>query len=145
MQKKELSFKQDIIRNVLSKKLGNDEACILLTCTKRTLGNYLRKVTEGGLEALKDKRGGNHRKLTHKQELMLVVAKKVFCIPRLTSGGTNKDLIFFCFFKATTPVQLVTPRNRIPQDIQATARIESGANHIVAETRTKQTRKCYLI
>lgn len=76
MQKKELSFKQDIVKNVLLKKLGNDEACVLLTCTKKTLGNYLRKVTGGGLEALKDKRGGNHRKLTHKQELMLVIAKK---------------------------------------------------------------------
>jgi len=76
MQKKELSFKQDIVRNVLLKKLGNDEACLLLTCTKKTLGNYLKKATERGLEVLKDKRGGNHRKLTRKQELMLVIAKK---------------------------------------------------------------------
>ncbi|MBI2074832.1 MAG: transposase [Candidatus Levybacteria bacterium] len=76
MQKKELSFRQNIVKNVLLKKLENDVACVLLTCTKKTLGNYLRKVTEGGLEDLKDKRGGNHRKLTHKQELMLIVAKK---------------------------------------------------------------------
>lgn len=40
MQKKELSFKQDIVKNVLLKKLENDEACFLLTCTKKTLGNY---------------------------------------------------------------------------------------------------------
>lgn len=76
MQRKELSFKKDVVRKVLIGRLGKDEACILLTCTKRTLRNYLNKVAEDGLETLKDRRGGNNKKLTSKQLLEVLKTKE---------------------------------------------------------------------
>lgn len=71
-----LFFKQDVVRRVLYNKLDKDEACHLLACTKRTLRNYLTKVTEGGLEALIDNRRGNNRRLTAQQENDLIKVKQ---------------------------------------------------------------------
>lgn len=76
MQRKELSVKQETVERVLKKKLNRKEACEILTCTDRTLRNYLAKVVKDGLNALKDNRSSNNRKLTGKQEKDLVETKK---------------------------------------------------------------------
>lgn len=76
MQRIELSFKQAIVNAVIKRKIKRKEACEILTCTPRTLINYLNKVTEGGLEALKDKRQSNNSKLTPKQ-LLDILEKKM--------------------------------------------------------------------
>lgn len=76
MKRKELSFKQEVIRKLLSNKIDRREARRLLTCSQRTIRNYILTVTQNGLGALRDKRGGNHRKLSFKQEKELVQVKK---------------------------------------------------------------------
>jgi putative transposase len=76
MQRKESSVKQETIERVLKKKLNRKEACEILTCTDRTLRNYLTKVVKNGLDALKDKRSSNNSKLTLKQEKELVRIKQ---------------------------------------------------------------------
>ncbi len=76
MQRKELSFKQEIVNAVIRKKIKRREACGLLTCSQRTLTNYIAKVVKGGLEALKDGRHSNNCKLTSKQLLEVIKEKK---------------------------------------------------------------------
>jgi len=76
MLKKTLSQKQEIIALVLKNKLDRKEACNVLTCTDRTLRSYIEKALRDGLSALEDKRGGNNRKLTFKQENDLIEIKE---------------------------------------------------------------------
>lgn len=76
MQRIELSFKQKIVNAVIKRKIKRKEACALLACAQRTLINYLNKVTEGGLEALKDKRQSNNYKLTSGQLIEILEKKK---------------------------------------------------------------------
>jgi len=76
MQRLELSFKQAIVNAVIKRKIKRKEASGLLNCTQRTLTNYLNRVTEGGLEALEDKRQSNNFKLTPKQLLDILEKKK---------------------------------------------------------------------
>lgn len=76
MQKTELSFKQKIVNAVIKRQIKKRDAVKLLACTKRTLTNYLNRVTEGGLEALKDKRKSNNLKLTPRQLLDILEKKK---------------------------------------------------------------------
>lgn len=76
MQRKELSFKQRVISDLLRKRITKREACQLLTCTLRTLTNYQQKVIRDGIDALRDKRHSNNQKLTVKQEATLVQLKR---------------------------------------------------------------------
>lgn len=76
VQKVELPFKQRVVNAVIKRKIKRKEASELLACTQRTLANYLNRVTEGGLEALKDKRQSNNFKLTSKQLLDILDKKK---------------------------------------------------------------------
>lgn len=76
MLKTELSFKQRVVNAVIKRKIKRKEASELLACTPRTLTNYLNRVTEGGLEALRDKRQSNNFKLTSKQLLDILEKKK---------------------------------------------------------------------
>jgi len=76
VQRKELSTKQEVVAQVLKKKIDRKEARKILTCTDRTLRNYLAKVVKEGLGALKDKRSSNNRKLSPKQEKDLVEIKE---------------------------------------------------------------------
>jgi transposase len=76
MQRKELSVKQETVERVMKKRLNRKEACEILTCTNKTLRNYLAKVVRDGLDALKDKRRSNNHKLSPKQEKELVDVKE---------------------------------------------------------------------
>lgn len=95
MQRIELSFKQKIVNAVIKRKIKRKEASELLSCTPRTLTNYLNKVTEGGLEALKDNRRSNNSKLTPKQLLDILGKKreKTFRSARKVLEILNIDIV----------------------------------------------------
>jgi len=76
MLRQTLKQKQEIVFLVLRNKLERKEACHILSCTDRTLRNYLSKVLKNGRLALEDKRGGNNVKLTPKQKSDLVKIKE---------------------------------------------------------------------
>lgn len=71
-----LAEKQQIVSKVVKRRLNRKEACFSLHCSQRTLSRYISTVVEHGLGALVDKRGGNNRKLTAKQEKELVRIKR---------------------------------------------------------------------
>jgi putative transposase len=76
MLHKKLSLKQEIIGKIIKGKINRKEASNLLGCSKKTVGRYIAKVEKGGLEALRDKRHSNYRKLLPKQEADLVKIKE---------------------------------------------------------------------
>ena len=76
MIKSSLESKQEIIRKILKGKISKKEATKKLGCTTQTIYNYLTKVSQLGLEALKDKRHSNHYKLSPGQKLAIIQAKK---------------------------------------------------------------------
>src|SRR3989338_2994422 len=76
MKKKTLQEKQQIVRAVLKRRLTKVEAARILGCKIQTIYNYLKEATEKGLDSLQDRRGGNHRKLSTKQEKELVRIKE---------------------------------------------------------------------
>lgn len=76
MQRKELTFKKEVVGKVIKGRLDRIEACQILGCTDRTLRNYLAKVSKGGLNALKDGRHSNNYKLSPKQLLGVLDAKE---------------------------------------------------------------------
>ena len=76
MQRKELTFKKEVLGKVIKGRIDRIEACQILECTDRTLRNYLAKVSKGGLNALKDARHSNNYKLSPKQLLGILAAKE---------------------------------------------------------------------
>lgn len=76
MQRKELSFKQEVLGKLLLGKISRKEACELIGCSGKTVTRYLVKVASGGLCALKDGRHSNNYKLTPKQLLDILKTKK---------------------------------------------------------------------
>ena len=52
------------------------EASTRLNCSIRTIERYIKNYLVHGTDGLRDKRGGNNRKLTKKQELEIIKAKK---------------------------------------------------------------------
>jgi len=58
---------QEIILKVLKGKLSLKEAQKILAVSDRTIRRYLNKTLESGTESLREKRGGNNRKLTPAQ------------------------------------------------------------------------------
>lgn len=75
MIKQNLDIKQSILRKVLKGKITKAEAAQLLGCKVQTIYNYLDKITQGGLEALKDGRHSNNYKLSS-TELSKVISFK---------------------------------------------------------------------
>lgn len=69
-------LKEKIIREVLSKKRGCSEAARELGVTSRTVHNYFTRFMRHGPDGLKDRRKGNHRKLTPEEEAAIVAAKR---------------------------------------------------------------------
>lgn len=61
-----------VIRGKITKK----EAFLKLGKSARTIRRYTKSYLEQGEESLKDKRGGNNQKLTKKEELEIVKAKR---------------------------------------------------------------------
>lgn len=68
--------KQTIIRNLLRGKLTKKEARTALACSRTTLYRYIIQATERGVKSVVDKRHGNNRKLTARQEKELVRVKE---------------------------------------------------------------------
>ncbi len=75
MIKQKLEFKQQVIGKLLKGKISAKEASDLLGCKRLTIYRYINKATEGGLDALKDGRRSNNRKLTS-LELSRVISFK---------------------------------------------------------------------
>lgn len=69
------SFRCEIVKNVMSGKLRYDQAAVQLGVTPRTIQNYCRRFLERGLEGLEDRRTGNHRKITAREEAAIIAFK----------------------------------------------------------------------
>ncbi len=76
IQIKSLEEKQQVISSVLKGRITKTEAANTLGCKTQTIYNYIHKVTREGIDALFDKRGGNNRKLSARQEKDLVDIKE---------------------------------------------------------------------
>lgn len=68
--------RQTIIRNLLKGRLTRRQARTALSCSRSTLYRYIIKAAEHGAESLIDRRGGNNRRLTTKQENALIKIKE---------------------------------------------------------------------
>ena len=72
----EALLREKVIRDLLTRKCRPQEAARELGVTARTVHNYFRRFLEFGPEGLKDRRKGNHRKLTLAQEAAIVACKQ---------------------------------------------------------------------
>jgi transposase len=68
--------RQRFISEVVSKRCSYSEAARSLGVTPRTIHNYVIRFIEHGPEGLKDRRKGNHRKVTVAEEAAIVELKK---------------------------------------------------------------------
>jgi transposase len=64
MYTKTLQLKEEIVKRVVSGEIGYSQAAQLLRVTSRTIQNYCSRFLKGGTQGLKDKRTGNHHKLS---------------------------------------------------------------------------------
>lgn len=71
-----LSQKQEVVQKLLLGKIDKNEAEKILRVKRRSINRYIHLVSKFGLIALEDKRHGNNRKLTPKQEKELVKIKQ---------------------------------------------------------------------
>lgn len=76
MERLNLEFKQQVIAKLIKGVISNKEAQELLGCKRLTIFRYVKKVAQGGLQALKDQRHGNNYKLTPKHLLEVIRKKK---------------------------------------------------------------------
>jgi len=76
LQRKSLEEKQNVLRNLVKGNIDKSQAAELLGSTIQTIYNYLVKIDKVGLEALKDGRHSNNTKLTPKQLVEILNAKK---------------------------------------------------------------------
>jgi transposase len=67
--------KKKVISILLKNEINQESAAKLLSCTKRTIRNYQNRFIRYGIDGLKDKRGGNNRKLTVKEKNEIVAVK----------------------------------------------------------------------
>ncbi len=70
------SLKHELIRQLLDGQLPLAEAAQRLGCSLRTIRRYRTRFLQTGPEGLRERRGGNHQKLTRAQELAIVQAKR---------------------------------------------------------------------
>ncbi len=71
-----LNLKQEVIQKLLLGKIDKKEASSFLHVKNRSINRYINLVAIHGIGILEDKRGGNNRKLTSKQEKELVRIKE---------------------------------------------------------------------
>jgi transposase len=69
------SLKREIIKDVITGKLRCDQAARQLEVTPRTVQNYRRRFLERGPDGLDDRRRGNHRKITAREEASIIAFK----------------------------------------------------------------------
>lgn len=68
--------KLDVVGKFLRKEIGIKKSCRFLVCTPRTFLNYRKRFLTNGVEGLKDKRGGNNRKLNQSEIQTIIDTKK---------------------------------------------------------------------
>jgi transposase len=71
-----LELKRQVINKLLKNKITPTKASVELGCSRQTIYNYLNKIVNGGLEALRDGRHSNNCKLTPRQLSEVVKQKK---------------------------------------------------------------------
>lgn len=76
MKRQSLEFKKETIGKLLKGKIASKEAAGILGCKRLTIYRYLNKVTRSGLDALRDLRHSNNRKLTPRQLSEVLKLKK---------------------------------------------------------------------
>jgi len=67
--------KLDTVTRFLRKEIGIKRACEILQCDVRTFFNYRRRFLAVGVDGLKDRRGGNNRKVTEKETATIIKLK----------------------------------------------------------------------
>jgi len=75
MSQEKQSFRCEIVRNVITGKLRNEQAALQLRVTPRTIQNYCRRFLEHGPQGLEDRRTGHHRKISHEEEAAIIAFK----------------------------------------------------------------------
>ncbi len=68
-------LKEELVKKVITKQINCDEAARQLRVTPRTVQNYCYRFLKGGPEGLKDRRTGNHRKLSLLEKAAIVTYK----------------------------------------------------------------------
>lgn len=69
-------LREKTIQDVIMGKDKCNQAARKLGVTPRTVQNYVRRFREHGPEGLKDRRKGNHRKLTPEEKAAIVAYKQ---------------------------------------------------------------------
>ena len=69
------TLKREIVKDVITGKLRCDQAARQLGVTPRTVQNYRRRFLERGPDGLEDRRRGNHRKITAREEAAIIAFK----------------------------------------------------------------------
>jgi len=72
----DINLREDMVRDLLAKKISSTEAARILKVTTRTVQNYVWRFLAKGIEGLKDHRSGNHFKLTPSQKVAIVTCKQ---------------------------------------------------------------------
>lgn len=69
------ALKEEIIRRVISGEIKYSQAAQALRVTSRTVQNYCSRFLKDGPRGLKDRRTGNHHKLSPGEEAAIVTYK----------------------------------------------------------------------
>jgi len=75
MELESMVVREKVIKGLLTRRLKFSEAARELGVTPRTIYNYFQRFIEHGSEGLKDRRKGNHRKLTDAEEAAIIAYK----------------------------------------------------------------------
>lgn len=68
--------RERVIRDLLTRRCDYSDAARELGVTRRTVHNYYARFLRHGPDGLKDRRKGNHRKLTPEEEAAIVASKR---------------------------------------------------------------------
>jgi len=68
-------LKEELVKKVITKQIKCDEAARQLRVTPRTVQNYCYRFLHDGSQGLKDRRTGNHRKLSSLEKAAIVTYK----------------------------------------------------------------------
>jgi len=69
-------LRQGVVKDLLARRQTRKEAAQKLGVTLRTVQNYVRRFLVHGPEGLKDRRTGNHHKLTPTQRVAILSLKR---------------------------------------------------------------------
>ena len=75
MSREKLAIRCELVKDVIIGKLSNSEAADQLKVTTRTIQNYCRRFLDRGPEGLEDRRTGNHKKITPREEAAIIAFK----------------------------------------------------------------------